>query len=147
MSIVNLLSIGFSNALMEFFAILLGTSILSLMIFNPNAGRPRFPVTHKSSSIFAFDLSRTLFLFTSPKTVTLIDNGPLEVSPPISSTLNSLQHSKKPFENCFNQSLFAFGIAMASNANIGDAPIAKISETLTAIAFHPILYGSVSAMK
>ena len=108
LSIVNLLSIGFSNALMDFFAILLGTSILFLIIFNPNAGRPRSPVTHKSSSIFAFDLSKTLFLFTSPKTVTLIDKGPLEVSPPISSTLNSLQHSKKPFENCFNQSLFGF---------------------------------------
>ena len=78
-----------------------------------------------------------------PKIVTLIERAPFVVSPPINSSLYFLQHAKNPFENLSSQSLFGFGSDIESNANKGDAPIDRISETLTAAAFHPSLKGSV----
>ena len=96
-------------------------------------------MTQISSPIFAPDLSKTFFLLTLPKTVTLIDRGPFVVSPPMSSALYSLQQAKNPRENFLSHSLFDFGRAIESKANIGEAPIDRISETLTAIAFHPSL--------
>ena len=117
------------------------------MFANPNAAIPNSPVTHISSSFFAFDLNNTFFLETSPSIQILMDKDPLVVSPPINSTPYFFAQLNNPLENSCIQFVFIFGRAIAKRANFGIPPIAYISEIFTARAFHPKLKGLVLGRK
>src|SRR5574343_391478 len=74
-------------------------------------------------------------------------SGPLVVSPPITSTPYSWAQAKKPSAKAAIQASSTAGRAPASMTQRGVAPIAARSDRLTASAFQPRFFGSVSGRK
>jgi hypothetical protein len=113
----------------------------------PSAARPGVPEIHIWSPTRAPERSSAWPAGTSPKMVTQKLRGPRVVSPPITSTPKASAQAKKPRVNFSIQLSVAAGSAAASSAQRGCAPIAAMSETLTASVFQPRSSGFVSGRK
>ena len=113
----------------------------------PSAARPGWPETQISSPARAPLRRRAFPAATSPKIVTQKLRGPRVVSPPIRSMPNSSAQANTPRAKAATHASSTSGRAIAKVAQRGFAPIAAISETLTARVFQPRSSGLVSGRK
>src|SRR5574343_1700902 len=124
-----------------------GRTTLPCRWARPKAARPGRPETQIWSPTWAPSRRKACPGSTSPMAVMQTLRGPLVVSPPITSTPYSLAQAKKPSAKAAIQASSTTGRAPARVTQRGVAPIAARSERLTASAFQPRFFGSVSGKK
>src|SRR5574343_797518 len=124
-----------------------GRTTLPCWWARPKAARPGRPETQIWSPTWAPSRRKACPGSTSPMAVMQTLRGPLVVSPPITSTPYSLAQAKKPSANAAIQASSTTGRAPARVTQRGMAPMAARSERLTASAFQPRFFGSVSGRK
>ena len=113
----------------------------------PPARAPRRPAS-RHVDVVAGAARRTRVIAvpagTSPMIVTQRLRGPRVVSPPISATPKRSASANRPRANASSQRSSTSGSAPASSAQRGVAPIAAMSDRLTASVLCPSVAGSTS---